>query len=79
MPNYVVRYKVENDRDSRRWPVGRYADKETALAWFNTGTARDEQLGQFEFDPDGFAATDFYLVEDHQHFFHLKKIPAKIT
>jgi hypothetical protein len=78
MPNYKVRYKLEADSDSRFWLVGPHPDKETALAWFNSGDARKLGLGQFKFDPDGSAPTDYYLVEgNEEQYFHLIKINDK--
>ncbi|HXW26315.1 MAG TPA: hypothetical protein VEK73_16345 [Xanthobacteraceae bacterium] len=71
---YKVRYKLGADLDSRTWPVGRFPDKETALAWFNSGDARKLALGQFKLDPDGTTPTDYYLVEgNEEQYFHLIK------
>jgi hypothetical protein len=78
MPSYKMRYKLQSDSGSRCWLVGPHPDKETALAWFNSGDARKEGLGQFEFDPNGPAATDYYLVEgNEERYFHLKRIGDK--
>ena len=64
MPNYKVRYKVAAEPDSNFWLVGPHPNKETALAWFNSGDARTLALGQFKFDdPDCYTPTDYYLVE----------------
>jgi hypothetical protein len=63
MPVYKVRYKTDADPDSRSWFLGTIPDRETAVAIFNVGDARRENLGDFTLDETDPHLPDYNLVE----------------